>query len=509
MLKLLGANKKTFLSSLMLAGAVLFSATDLSVAQTPPTQYPDPAPPLNQKDKPFEYKPLNKKFWFEIQEGIKDPNNTYVIKFADQQMKRLGKDSLAGAEAQVALGQGLARQGLSFAATSLFSDIVETKQGTAAAWLALIEIQEIAKNSPVDTDEVYGELVYDIDYDSPPKEVLDFVAFHNGLYNKSRGYTEWGDQEIKKVSVGSYWDFKLRYLSALEEIKRNRLDSAIEKFSSLANADLTPKDIKTDASHQYARLVFEKGDYQQAYKVLRQVELAPREKGLILLERAWSKYYLKDYSKALGLLTALEAPIFDPSRSPEAYILKMLIYKELCYYDAAFEVMNEFKKRFSASVETIKKRRDLRKDQMLINMAVIDRRISYWVNYLNLLKEERDKLQEFNNLTIYASTRRQYDLKISEVSNRLNLMLKDKIRTVANDLLDWQEQISFLDYQTRIDSLRVSRPTDEVEFKSEKILLTSFDKVYWLFKGEFWIDELESLKVFVESQCSKTGGTQR
>lgn len=494
-------------SGVFLAGAVLFSG--VSMAQAPISPYPDPAPPINQKDKPFEYKPLDKTFWFEIQEGIKDPNNLYVIKLADLRLKKLGKDSLAGAEAQVALGQGLARQGLNFAATSLFADIIETKQGTAAAWLALMEIQEIAKKSPVDTDEVYGELIYDIDYDSPPKEILDFVAFHNGLYNKSRGYTDWADQEIKKVSVGSYWDFKLRYLSALEEVRKDRLDSAIEKFSSLANNDLTPADIKTDAGHQYARLVFEKGDYQQTYKVLRQIELNPRERGLILLERAWSKYYLKDYSKALGLLTALEAPVFDPSRSPEAYILKMLIYKELCYYDAAFEVMNEFKKRFSASVETIKKRRDLKKDQMLINMAVIDRRISYWVDYFNLLKAERDKLKDFSNLSVSAGLRREYDLKITEVSNRLDLMLKDKIREVGNELLDWQEQISFLDYQTRIDSLRVSRPADEVDFKSEKISLTKFDKVYWLFKGEFWIDELENLKVFVESQCSKTGGPRR
>ncbi len=88
-------------------------------------------------------------------------------------------------------------------------------------------------------------------------------------------------------------------------------------------------------------------------------------------------------------------------------------------------------------------------------------------------------------------------------------MLKDKIRVVANDLLDWQEQISFLDYQTRIDSLRVTRPDDEVDFKSEVISLTKFDKVYWLFKGEFWIDELESLKVFVENQCTKNGGIKK
>ena len=494
----------------LLLSAVLFeSVVQVQVqaqAQAPMSLYPDPAPPINQKEKPFEYRPLDKTFWFEVEEGIKDPNNLYVIRLADQRMKKLGKESLVGTEAEAALGQGLARHGLTFAATSLFSEIVKTKQGTQAAWLALIELQEIAKKNPVDDDGVYGELVFDIDYDTPPKEVLDFVAYQNGMFNRLKGYTEWSEQDLKKVSVGSYWEYKLRYLSALDDVKKDHIDSAIEKFSSLGNNELTPKDIRTDSNHQFARLVFEKGDYQQAYKVFKQVELNPRERGLILLERAWAKYYLKDYGKALGLLTALEAPVFDPSRSPEAYILKMLIYKELCYYDAAFEVLNEFKGKFSKSVDAIKKRRDLKKDQMLINMSVIDRRIGYWVNYLNLLKEERTNFKAFSSLSVYAGIRREYDLKISEVKNRLDLMLKDKIRESANDLLDWQEQISFLDYQTRVDSLRVTRPAGEVEVKAETIPLTKFDKVYWLFKGEYWIDELESLKVFVESQCNKNDG---
>lgn len=485
---------------------IVFLLSFPAYSQTESNQYPDPAPPINQKDKPFEYRPLDKAFWFEIQEGIKDPNNLYVIKLADQRLKKLGKESLIGSEAEVGLGQGFARQGLTFAATSLFSEIIRNKQGTQAAWLALIELQEIAKKNPVDDDGVYGELIFDIDYDSPPKEVQDFVAFQNGMFNKLRGYPEWSEDEIKKVSTGSYWDYKLRYFAALDDVKKDQIDSAIGKFSALGNDELAPKDIRTDSNHQYARLIFEKGDYLQAYKTLKQIELNPRERGLILLERAWAKYYLKDYGKALGLLTALEAPAFDPARSPEAYLLKMLIYKELCYYDAAFKVMKDFKRKFSNSVEMIKKRKDLKKDPGLVNMAVIDRRISYWVNYLNLLKAERIQFKNFSKLSVYVGIRREYDLKISEVYNRLDLMIKDKIRQSANELLDWQEQISFLDYQTRVDSLRVSRPNNDEEVKAETIPLTKFDKVYWLFTGEYWIDELENLKVFVESQCNKSSG---
>lgn len=222
------------------------------------------------------------------------------------------------------------------------------------------------------------------------------------------------------------------------------------------------------------------------------------------MERAWSKYYQKDYSRALGLLTAFEAPMFDSSRTPEAYLLKMIIYKELCHYDAALDVLREFKERYKSSLKRIRKRSELRKDQNLVNMALMDQKFEPWVSYLNTLREEKLRyetlgLSEYDfNSTV--STR--YKSKIQETEAKLWRLLENKTRDVASQLLDWQEQMTFLDYLTRIDSLRVVRRGDELVYRSPTIPGLTFDRIYWIFEQEYWVDELEDMKSFIESRCS-------
>lgn len=452
----------------------------------------------------FVYTPVNKDLWTLVEETLPDKKNTEIYRFLDRKWGELEAESLEATEIKLALARLLIRDQMSVLATEVLSEIVRTRAGTQASFLSLVLLQQIMQEFPYDLQSLKQELILDLDLDRPPQEISDMVAYFNTLEDRRLGFSAWAQKNQNAVSVGSFWDFQLRYNRALEEVQQNKIDSAIERFASLGANPLVPKYLKNKAVHQYARLVFEKGDFEQAYRSFEDVKLNPRDSGHLLLERAWSKYYMRDYSKALGLLTALEAPIFDSSRSPEVYILKMVIYKELCYYDAAFEVMEEFKKRFSRSIDIIKKRGDLRKDQQLVNMALADHRLSEQVHYYNEVKSEKRRFLDSNmkDIGVFKPYSSKYDIRIAELSNRLNYQLRDPIRKVADRLLEWQEQMSFLDYQTRVDSLRISRPNNE-EFAAEKISLTRFNQVYWLFMDEFWLDELENLKVLVESQCGK------
>lgn len=452
----------------------------------------------------FTYSPVNRDLWTLVEETLPDNKNTEIYRFLDRKWREFDPESLEATEIQLAVSRLLIRDQMSVLATEILSQIVRTRAGTQASFLSLILLQQIMQEFPIDLQSLKQELILDTDLDRPPREIADMLAYFNTLEDKQLGFSSWAQKNQNSVSVGSFWDFNLRYNRALEEVQQNKIDSAIERFASLGANPQVPQYLKNKAVHQYARLVFEKGDFEQAYRSLEDVKLNPRDSGYLLLERAWAKYYLRDYPKSLGLLTALEAPIFDSSRSPEVYVLKMVIYKELCYYDAAFEVMEEFKKRFSKSIEVIKKRGDLRKDQQLVNMALADHRLADQVHYYNELKNEKKRFLDSNlkDLEMMKDYGPRYDIRIAEVNNRLNFQLRDPIRKAADHLLEWQEQMSFLDYQTRVDSLRISRPNNE-DFKTEKISLTRFNQVYWLFMDEFWLDELETLKVLVESQCGK------
>ncbi|MDZ4677100.1 MAG: hypothetical protein SGI74_06270 [Oligoflexia bacterium] len=453
------------------------------------------------------YKPVNPEFWKEIESSLKDLNYENMIEIAIDQYRATKKDSLENAEAKVAIAMALQKKGFNFAATGIQSEVIKAKIGTEVAALAMSGVEEAVRKFPVDEDSLIGEIVVDIEHALLPPATQDFVNFEQGMFNMLRGFTKWGEENFKKITLDSYWDFKIKYLTALGEVARDRIDSAIERFSGIANNQAAPEDIKSAAGHQWARLIFEKGDHAKAYTLFKNVKLNPREKGLILIERAWAKYYEKDYSKALGLLAALEAPIFDTSRTPEPYILKMIMYKELCYFDSVYEVMKEFKQRFQASMTAINKRKDLRKDQMIINISVLDQRIQKWVNLLNSLKAEYANLNDtgWEDYFFYPIVKKRYEAKIKEVNERLDWILQDKTRETAEQLIDWQEQLNFLDYQTRLDSLRINRGGSELKYSPEEIPHLSFEKIYWTGTGEFWLDELEDYKVFIESRCSQSG----
>ncbi|MFN7453405.1 MAG: hypothetical protein ACK5RO_01965 [Pseudobdellovibrionaceae bacterium] len=458
----------------------------------------------------FQYQPVNPSFWLGVLASEADPKNNDIVPAIQSRLRRSSPDSLEYSEALLGMAKIMKRDGLTFAATLALTEVIRNRQGTSVANQSLIELQEIIKKYPSDLETLIGDLVLDIDYEKPPQEVQDFVSFFSGQFNLRRGFKNWSEKDFKQISVGSYWDFRMKYIRALEDVKNEKIDSAIERFASLANNESVPESIRNDAAHQYARLVFEKGDYEQAYNTLLRVSLNPRESGLLLLERAWSKYYLQDYGKSLGHLTALEAPIFDASRSPEAYVLKMLIYKELCYYEAAFSVMDEFKKRFSNSIDAIRKRKNLKQDQMLVNAALLDERLGSLAQFYNLLKDERMSFKDsvWSSGKLGSKMLRDHDLKLSELRAQLNFHLTGPIREVANDLLDWQEQISFLDYQTRVDALRVISVNSFKPLEKKEVPLTQFNQIFWRFTGEFWLDELESLNVNVESQCGKGRGAR-
>jgi hypothetical protein len=450
-----------------------------------------------------DYHPNSIPFWEVVDKNLKDKLYKEILDGANYQGLQAGKDSLGGWEAKMASGLALKGLGFNYAASRLLGEVVKNTLGTDIGQQALSGLEEISRTGLVDTDYVFGEIANDLEFENLQKPLADFIHYEQGLFDLLHGFEKWSDANLTKITPASYWDFKYKYYLALKEVSKDKMDSALEKFSSLVTNEVTPADIKNQATHQQARLIFEKGDYPQAYKIFKKVQLNPREKGLILLERAWAKYYEKDYGKALGLLVALEAPYFDPSRTPEPYILKMLMLKELCYYKSALAVTGEFNKHFNTSVQAIRKRSDLTKDQGLVNLAVLDQSLETWVNFLNQLKDERNELDKYNweNYIYLKNLRRSYDFEIDRVRAQLDWLLQDKIRKSADQLLDWQEQLTFLDYQTRLDSLRVIKPSNELPYKSEEISHVRFDRTYWENQGEVWFDELEDYKVFVKSQC--------
>ena len=52
----------------------------------------------------------------------------------------------------------------------------------------------------------------------------------------------------------------------------------------------------------------------------------------LYLEEAWTRYNLGQIHAAMGILTTLDAPSFRDEFLPDKYLLRALIYRDLCHY---------------------------------------------------------------------------------------------------------------------------------------------------------------------------------
>ena len=71
----------------------------------------------------------------------------------------------------------------------------------------------------------------------------------------------------------------------------------------------------------------------------------------------------------------------------------------------------------------------------------------------------------------------------------------------ANELLDIEEQISFIEYISRLDALKILEEKQEDFYRPERISHVKFNKIYWPWTGEFWIDEVDKYQTLISSRC--------
>lgn len=465
-------------------------------------------PAMTQKEElPFAYDPIDPEFWDKIKEAEAENNFAKIIVLAGDLLNEESNGSSDEAdEARLALGIGLARLNISFGATQILKGLAKTRNGSKIGEAALIEMSKIAQSRFYDQEEIAEDLLVSNEFAPYHSDVESFIGFHAGLYSLTRGFKDWTEKEFSKIKPGTYWDYKMRYLKALGEIARDRVENGKQKLEELRLDELVPTDIRERARLQSARLAFEQGDFRNAYQLYTNLNLPIRTAGRIFVERAWSQFYLKNYSKALGLLEVSKAPVFSSSDHPERYVLGMLIYRELCHYESVITTAEQYRDRFGDALDAIRARGDLQKVPIIANMAMSHEKIQSEVNFLNQTRDEYLELQDldWDEYDFYDELLKAYEFKNEDLKGRIDHMILEKSREIAQQIVDVEEQIVFLDYSAKLDQLRIVRRGENRNYKSESFSLLRFDKLFWPVEGEHWVDELEDYTMLIRSRCGES-----
>jgi hypothetical protein len=385
----------------------------------------------------------------------------------------------------------------------MFISLVANRGGTGIGEGALYYIDQMAQQTPID-DKRFEALVVENEFAQVHPDIQSFIGYHKGLHHLKFGFNKWATPQLAVIQPDSPWHYVMDYWTAIGEVARGRMDKAFAAMADLVKDNKLPPRYAGLGKLQMARMLFEKGQFEDAEALYLQVQdLGLREHGRILLERAWTAYYLKEYSRALGLLRALKNKVFESSISPERFVLEMVIDRELCHFDAVTKVARAFDKAFKKSLTVIRERKVLHEDRALFYMSTLNRDIQERANLVDDLRKEKERFKHagFQRFSFYEDILADFQRSDQLLRSEMEPQLEKFARKAAENLLDSQEQIQFIQYTAKLDALRIVKAEEERNYKSEKIRTTSFNKLFWPVDKELWIDELDDYRVLISSRC--------
>jgi hypothetical protein len=363
------------------------------------------------------------------------------------------------------------------------------------------------------TDRPHDEVMIDeqvfgaLDLGFLPEEAGAYAHYQQGLVDLRVGNERWASTHFSKLPEGSAEASRARFallVTRLREVKEPN-DELIEDFLALSKDEKLTRESRNEAALAVARLRYERQDYKGALAAYERVKLPELDPGraTLYLEEAWTRYKLGEPRAAMGILTTLDAPSFRDEFLPDKYLLRALIYRDLCHYLPAKRAAKELTRRYADSLEAIRSREDLTQDARLRRAASAHGATKRAARYLEVLELEGERLGRYAGSfgeRLYTHLTKTYDLAHAEAQRVYQARLEEAVRQEADTLLRAAEQVRLMEYEVGLKLYeRVKKGSKLVAPPEEEQLSPS--QVGFTFDGEYWNDELRSYRVRLESRC--------
>lgn len=398
--------------------------------------------------------------------------------------------------------------GLKQLATEYYAEIVRSAMDRAIVLEALEALEEITREEVFDERTIVEELLYEKEFGTLPEGLNNFVHYYQALMDFRNGYPRWASNHVGKIEGRDEYFYRARILEALWALKTDQVDACRRLLESVAGEPGANTRVRNDAKKALARVLYEQGDFMDAYRLYREIEAPELTLADVILEEAWAKYREKDYRKAMGLLVAFSAPAFERLFKPEQYLLKALIYMQYCHYEAAHGALGAFQDRYGDVLQCIRQRDSLdenpRARAILEGLPPLQRVDAY----LGELAAEKARLEELNvSEPLLEHIRPIYDLKRAEVERRREKVWNREVERLKRTLFDYQEQANLLSYESgmhqykKVKEMYYRTGLEGDEGQNGKVLPRLSRNTYFEFEGEFWSDELDDYTFFIEDYC--------
>ena len=399
-------------------------------------------------------------------------------------------------------GISLGKCGFSHAATDILTHLVTRKPNTKIVSYSLEVLEDISRRGPFDRDLLVDTALCDQSYDFVQGDIADFVNYYQGEYNWDHGLFSWGDIHFGRIRTDSHYHSKVLFQKGLRALYADRTDTAIGFFRKVLAAPGASAVLKDDARKTLARLYYEIGRFADADFLYQQIEMSILDQSRNLLERAWVHYRMGNPERSMGLLYSFEAPSFRNAFTPEFFILKAFIYKDVCHYEEALGVIDQFADRYGDALKQVYDRRPPEDNDALLLVILSRPRVKRLWQFLTLLQDEQAASAKIGDEKLGDYLERVYELKRAEYRRKFRLAVNDEYETMADALLRFEEEAHLMEYEIGLDMYqRVSeahygRRSDGRPEKEDR-------SAVYRFQGEFWNDELDQYRVTLPDKCQE------
>lgn len=407
-------------------------------------------------------------------------------------------------ELMLLAAEGLSKQGHTLSAQIIRTEIAGRSTKTPQGAWALFALDELAQDFELD-ESALEDFAYELDSSIEAPSERAMVSWYRAKALLRRGLADWALLEIGKVGIDTKWYADRLFEHATDVLSEGKVDEAEGLYGDILKRSAVRAPTRQFAELNRARLIFEKGEYQESLKIVRAIDLPLRERARALLEMAWSRYYLKDYGKALGILRVVDSAFFEALRSPESDVLQMVISRDLCRYDMVKNSARAFRERYKKPLRQIEMRLNLEGDPQLKQMALQSRYLQKRATLIHRYRTERRVIYD-EDLKISPGLRevllKALLARERKIEAEIALTLSRELDRVASQLIEFRDQVSFLEYEASMRPLTMS-PSEESDYLPNAASKTHFEKLYWPVVNESWWDELDSYEVLIRARCAE------
>src|SRR5687768_8276012 len=245
--------------------------------------------------------------------------------------------------AEFLLASSLDQLGFEVASAEYFYNVAKNRTNPELLTDALLRIRDLMA-SPHDETLFERNLLAESELGRFPPELDSFISFTKGLEDLRIHQIDWAERHFARIEPSTAYKARSLYVMGVQQLRKGDKAAAVRMLREAMAHPAADRELMNQIRLGLARVLFEERKFEAAIDLYGKVEVEElgHAEPTLHLEKAWAQYHLGNLKETMGGLHALEAPSYRDFHAPEIYLLRALVYKELCQYIQSKRIVRAF-----------------------------------------------------------------------------------------------------------------------------------------------------------------------